>query len=278
MATHRKRISWPDMLDALSGATRIHFIVGDPIAQVKSPWGMTQAFEAQGRNAVCIPAHVRPQALTQWFEGVSTMHNLDGLIVTVPHKFSAYALCASATERAQFVQAANTLRRRSDGRWHGDMCDGLGYVQALIEQGADPRGKSVLVVGSGGAGSAIAHAVVVAGARHVHIHDADVRRRDALIARLQSLAPDRVSAGKPQALGHDILINATPTGMQAHDPLPLDLTGLRPQQTVGCVITSPAVTPLIARAREQGCPTVTGADMFGKVREAMVAFLLETAA
>ena len=266
------------MLDALSGATRIHMIVGDPIAQVKSPFGMTQAFEAQGRNAVCIPAHVPPDQLAAWFEGVSAMRNLDGLIVTVPHKFSAYALCASATERAQFVKAANTLRRRPDGRWHGDMCDGLGYVQALIEQGANPKGQTVLVVGSGGAGSAIAHAVVQAGARQVRIHDADTARRDALVTRLQAIAPDRVSAGRPQAQGHDILINATPTGMQAGDPLPIDLTGLSARQAVGCVITSPAVTPLIARAREQGCPTVTGADMFGKVRESMVAFLLESTA
>lgn len=263
------------MLDALSGATRIHFIVGDPIAQVKSPHGMTQAFEARGRNAVCIPAHVRADGLASWVQGVSHMHNLDGLIATVPHKFAAFELCASTTDRAAFVRAANTLRRLPDGRWHGDMCDGLGFVQALIEQGADPRGRRVLVVGSGGAGSAIAHAVLVAGARHLQVHDADVQRRDALIARLAALAPDRVSAGPAVAQGHDILINATPCGMQPHDPLPIALDGLQAHQAVGCVITSPAVPPLIAQARALGCRTVTGSDMFAKVREAMVAFLLE---
>jgi shikimate dehydrogenase len=71
------------------------------------------------------------------------------------------------------------------------------------------------------------------------------------------------------------VINATPTGMQDKDPLPMDVQGLQPHQTVGCVITSPAVTPLIAQARALGCRTVTGSDMFAKVREAMVAFLLE---
>ena len=263
------------MLDALSGATRIHFIVGDPIAQVKSPHGMTQAFEARGRNAVCLPAHVSPDRLGAWFDGVSAMQNLDGLIVTVPHKFAAFDRCASTTERAAFVKAANTLRRLPDGRWHGDMCDGLGFVQALIEQGANPQGRRVLVVGAGGAGSAIAHAVLLAGASELHIHDADATRQLALLSRLKAVAADRVSVGAAQATGHDILINATPSGMQANDPLPIDLTGLQPSQAVGCVITSPAVTPLIARARSLGCRTVTGTEMFGKVREAMVAFLLE---
>lgn len=263
------------MLDALSGATRIHFIVGDPIAQVKSPFGMTQAFEAHGRDAICIPAHVHPDQLASWFQGVSAMQNLDGLIITVPHKFAAFHHCASTTDRAAFVGAANTLRRLPDGRWHGDMCDGLGYVQALIEQGADPKDRQVLVVGAGGAGSAIAHAVLVAGACHLQVHDADVQRRDALINRLKALAPDRVSAGLAKVQGHDIVINATPTGMQDKDPLPVDVQGLQPHQTVGCVITSPAVTPLIAQARALGCRTVTGSDMFAKVREAMVAFLLE---
>jgi shikimate dehydrogenase len=131
------------MLDALSGATRIHFIVGDPIAQVKSPFGMTQAFEAHGRDAICIPAHVHPDQLASWFQGVSAMQNLDGLIITVPHKFAAFHHCASTTDRAAFVGAANTLRRLPDGSWHGDMCDGLGYVQALIEQGADPKDRQV---------------------------------------------------------------------------------------------------------------------------------------
>ena len=70
------------MLDQLSGATRVHFIVGDPIAQVKSPFGVTQAFEARGRNAVCIPAHVRSANLRQWHEGVSQSHNVDAVSYT----------------------------------------------------------------------------------------------------------------------------------------------------------------------------------------------------
>ncbi len=266
------------MLDALSGATRVHFIVGDPIAQVKSPFGVTQAFEQHGRNAVCLPAHVAPEDLARWCEGVTAMRNVDGLIITVPHKFAALGLCASTSARSAFVGAANTLRRRPDGQWHGDMFDGLAFVQALCAQGANPQGQRVLLVGAGGAGSAIAHAVLEAGAAQLHIHDADAARAAALVQRLQGLATGAVALGPAQTSGHDILINATPRGMASADPLPIDLTGLQSHQVVGCVITQPAVTPLIAQARTLGCRTVTGGDMFAQVRDLMVSFLLEDAA
>ncbi len=266
------------MLDALSGATRVHFIVGDPIAQVKSPFGVTQAFEQHGRNAVCLPAHVAPEDLARWCEGVTAMRNVDGLIITVPHKFAALGLCASTSARSAFVGAANTLRRRPDGQWHGDMFDGLAFVQALCAQGANPQGQRVLLVGAGGAGSAIAHAVLEAGAAQLHIHDADAARAAALVQRLQGLAAGAVALGPAQTAGHDILINATPRGMAPADPLPIDLTGLQSHQVVGCVITQPAVTPLVAQARALGCRTVTGGDMFAQVRDLMVSFLLEDAA
>jgi len=90
------------MLDNFSGATRVYFIVGDPIAQVKSPFGVTQAFEQHGKDAVCIPAQVPSQDLKQWFEGVSLMRNIDGIIVTVPHKFDCHAFAPLAHPEQNF--------------------------------------------------------------------------------------------------------------------------------------------------------------------------------
>ena len=100
------------MLDNFSGATRVHLIVGDPIAQVKSPFGVTQAFEQHGKDAVCVPAHVSTPDLKQWFEGVSLARNVDGVIVTVPHKFDCHAFCATSSPRAassKVSQASRTL-------------------------------------------------------------------------------------------------------------------------------------------------------------------------
>mgnify|MGYP000019259561 FL=1 len=262
------------MLDNYSGATRVHFIVGDPIAQVKSPFGVTQAFEQAGRDAICVPAHVRTAELRQWLDGVSKSHNVDGIIVTVPHKFDCYALCASASPRAEFLKTVNTMRRNADGSWYGDMFDGLGYVEAMRAKGCQPEGKKALLVGAGGAGSAIAHALVMAGVSELAIHDPDLTRRDTLIQRLASLNQAHVRAGSADPTGMDIALNATPIGMKASDPTPIDINGIHAGMFVGCVITAPAVPPLIEAARAKGCATMTGADMFARVRDLMVNFLI----
>lgn len=263
------------MSQALSGATRVHFIVGDPIAQVKSPAGVTQAFQDAGRNAVCVPAHVSPADLAGWAEGVSKAQNVDGIIVTVPHKFSCFDLCATTSDRGNFLKAVNTLRRNADGTWHGDMFDGMGYVEALKNKGCEPQGQRALLVGAGGAGSAIAYSLVTSGVRELAVHDPDTARRDGLIARLASLGLAKVSAGSSDPTGFDICINATPIGMKEGDPHPIDSSKFTAQQFVGCVITAPAVPPMVAAARAKGCNTMTGADMFARVRDLMVQFLLE---
>jgi len=263
------------MLEQLSGATRVHFIVGDPIAQVKSPGGVTQAFESHGRNAVCVPAHVAPSDLAAWTAGVSLTKNVDGIIVTVPHKFACFALCATTSERAAFLRTVNTMRRNPDGSWHGDMFDGLGFVEAMRGKGCALAGKKALLVGAGGAGSAIAHALVLGGVRELAIHDPDTARRDTLIERLAGLGLGAVVAGSPNPSGVDMAINATPIGMKEGDPYPLDVSHFTPAMFVGCVITAPAITPLITAARAAGCNTLTGADMFAQVRDLMVNFLLE---
>lgn len=259
----------------LSGATRVHFIVGDPIAQVKSPLGVSQAFAQRGMNAMVMPAHVAPADLAAWLAGVSLAQNVDGIIVTVPHKFACSALCATTSERSAFLGAVNTMRRNTDGSWHGDMFDGLGYVAALRDRGCEPQGRRALLVGAGGAGSAIAQALVMAGVAALDIHDGDIARRDALVRRLAGLERCPVGVGSSDPAGYGLVINASPAGMREGDPLPVDAERLQADAFVGCVITEPAVTPLIAAARARGLGTATGADMFARVRDLMVDFLAQ---
>ena len=262
------------MTDTLTGATRVHFIVGDPIAQVKSPAGVTLAYQARGHNAMVMPAHVAPADLAGWLAGVSLARNVDGIIVTVPHKFACFDLCATASERSAFLHTVNTMRRNADGGWHGDMFDGLGFVSAMLDKGCPPEGKKCLLVGAGGAGSAIAHALLMAGVSQLAIHDEDTARRTTLVDRLAGLGRCPVLHGSVDPAGFDIVLNATPVGMKEADPFPLNVDQLRPGMFVGCVITAPAITPLIAAARAKGCATLTGADMFARVRDLMVDFLL----
>ncbi|MDO8249400.1 MAG: ThiF family adenylyltransferase [Rhodoferax sp.] len=262
------------MSELLSGATRVHFIVGDPIAQVKSPADVTLAYHERGHNAYVMPAHVAPKDLAAWVAGVSLAKNVDGIIVTVPHKFACFELCATTSDRAAFLHTVNTMRRNPDGSWHGDMFDGLGFVAALRDNGCPPEGKKALLVGAGGAGSAIAHALVMAGVSGLAIHDEDTIRRTTLVNRLAGLNQCPVTHGTADPSGFDLVINATPVGMKESDPYPLDADKITAPMFVACVITAPAITPLIAAARVKGCGTMTGAHMFGRVRDLMVDFLL----
>jgi shikimate dehydrogenase len=264
----------PDMSESLNGASRLHFIVGDPIAQVKSPGGVTQALAERGHNALCVPAHVSPAHLATWLAGVSLAQNVDGIIVTVPHKFACTDLCATTSERAAFLHTVNTMRRNADGSWHGDMFDGLGFVTAMQDKGCESAGKKALLVGAGGAGSAIAHALVMAGVSALAIHDPDEVRRSSLVDRLASLGRCPVMQGSNDPAGFDIVLNASPVGMKADDAIPVDVSRLDGAMFCGCVITAPAVTPFIAAARAKGCNTMTGADMFARVRDLMVDFLI----
>ncbi|MCW5652639.1 shikimate dehydrogenase [Hydrogenophaga sp.] len=262
------------MLDHLNGATRIHYIVGDPIAQVKSPSDVTRALVAQGRNALVVPAHVAPAQLRAWVAGVSLAQNVDSIIVTVPHKFACFDLCSSTTEHAAFLRAVNTMRRGPDGGWHGDMGDGPGMLRALQDKGYEPKGKSALLAGAGGAGSAIAHSLALAGVSRLAIHDTDAQRRQALVERLAALGLCPVTHGSADPTGFDLVVNATTAGMQADDPYPIDVTRLQPGTMAACAITAPPVSPFLVAARERGCASVTGGEMFGRVKELIVEFLL----
>lgn len=262
------------MTVTVDGATRLHIIVGDPIAQVKSPAGMSAAFAARGRNALCVPIHVAPEDLPNLLAGASLAQNMDGIIVTVPHKFACYAHCTSATERAHFLGAVNILRRTADGGWFGEMFDGLGFVGGVRARGGEPKGKRALLVGAGGAGSAIALALVEAGVSELAIHDEDGTRRDALIKRLAAVTATPVRVGSPDPAGFELIANATPAGMRPGDPLPVLVEHFTPDMFVGCVITAPAVSPMVEAARAIGCKTSVGGDMYSAEQQLMLEFLL----
>ncbi len=257
----------------LTGATRLNIIVGDPIAQVKSPGGVTKALADRGHDAILVPVQVDSAHLKAFLTAATALRNLDGIIVTVPHKFACYEFCAGATERSRLLGSVNIMRRRAEGGWYGDIVDGLGFVGAVRANGGDLAGKRALQIGAGGAGSAIAMALVEAGVRTLAIHDTDVARRDQLIAKLKTLGLGEINAGTADPTGFDLVANATPLGMKAYDPLPVDVSKLKPGTFVGCVITSPAVSPLIEAARRRGCPTSTGTDMYNALQNSMLNFL-----
>ena len=92
----------------LDGATRVHYIVGDPIAQVKSPAGVTQAFQEAGLNAIVVPAHVPPDALAAWAQGVSAARNVDGKVILYADSIAAaVGAVAGTTTVTSYIESAS---------------------------------------------------------------------------------------------------------------------------------------------------------------------------
>jgi shikimate dehydrogenase len=183
--------------------------------------------------------------------------NVDGILVTMPHKFSAFAHCATSSERSRMLGVVSVIRRNPDGTWHGDMLDGLAFVKAQTDHGAHLEGARALLVGAGGAGSAIAIELLAAAVSVLVIHDAAESQVRAPLDLLVGFGDGRVIIGPPDPTGCDLVFNATPMGMEDGDPLPVSAALLTPSMFVGDVIAGHGVTPFIKAAQAAGCKTAT---------------------
>ena len=257
----------------VDGATRLLGIAGDPIAQVRSPPMWSALFRYNNMNAVCVPFHVRPPDLAGFLAGLRAAENVIGLLVTIPHKIAAAKLAGVLTDRARKVGTANILRPLPEGRWEADTLDGLGFVRALEADKQTIAGRRALVVGAGGVGSAIAFALAEAGASSVAISDIDAARAKALTQRIAVMTGVSSAVAPARAEGFDLIVNASPLGMRAEDPLPLDLTGLTPETIVGDVVIGRELTPILKAARDRGCHVQLGAAMTDNQVAAMADFL-----
>ena len=263
------------MPDLLSGATRLFPIIGDPIKYVESPRRLTRTFEERGYNGICVPMQVPEADLDTVMAGLAASLNVDGILVTMPHKFTAFTQCATSSERAKTLHVVSVIRRNPDGTWHGDMLDGLAFVKAQKDHGAQPEGTRALLVGAGGAGSAIAIELLQAGVLELVIHDADQSRVETLLDLLSDLGEGRVSAGPPDPTGCDLVCNASPMGMKDDDPLPVDAALLSSSMFVGDVIAGHGVTPFLQAAQAAGCKTANGDHMVEAAQDLMVEFMLQ---
>ncbi|MFM0304285.1 shikimate dehydrogenase [Paraburkholderia sediminicola] len=259
----------------IDGETKIVAIVGDPIAQAKSPELFNALFERCEANAVLIPLHVPPAELGAVLEGMRGIANLAGVVVTVPHKIAAAAYATDLSDSARQTGGVNCLRREVDGTWSGAMFDGSGFVKGLDACGHAVHNKSVLLVGTGGAGAGVAHALVDAGVASLDLFDTNTeslqRLEDALRSRRGTTL---IRRSMPSAhAAHDLIVNATPCGMSAGDPLPIDLTGANPDAVVADLIMKPTQTRLLEDAEARGLTTHLGRHLLENSVETMATFL-----
>ena len=246
----------------ITGKTTLIAHLGFPTTTFKSPMIYNPYFEDAGINAVVMPMGVQaddyPAFLTQLFR----VTNLRGALVTMPHKVTTMSLADEVTPTATIAGAANALLKRPDGSLFADMFDGAGFVRGMQRRGRNAKGASALVVGSGGVGSAIAASLAAAGVSRIGLYDVNTASAEALGGRLAKHYPDlEVITGSNDPAGWEIVVNATPMGMNPGDPLPMDMSRLDSGTFVGEVVMKQAITPFLAAAKERGCEVQVGTDM-----------------
>jgi len=235
--------------------------VGDPLTTAKSPELLNRLFIEQRADAVCVPFQVEADDLSAFVTGARVMKNLSGVLVTMPHKQRMMACVDDLHPTARQVGALNVIRCDDDGRWVGAIFDGLGCVLGMQWEGNHPANKSVLLIGAGGAGRAIAFAVASAGARSLAIFDVDEGRAEDLVEAVAAATECHTHVGAPDPHGYEIVINATPVGMKPDDPMPVDPNRLEAGSTIVDIVNSPDPTALCRAARARGCRTQSGRPM-----------------
>jgi shikimate dehydrogenase len=252
---------------AITGATRVVGIIGEPVGHSRSPAMHNAAFDALGLDWVYVAFPVARGDGAAAVRAITTL-GLAGLNVTMPHKADAATACNDLSPEAAALGAANTVVN-ADGALVGHSTDGDGFLRALDDEGVEVTGRHVLVVGAGGAARAITHALGRAGA-HVTV----AARRPEAARSAASLAPDGDAADFDRIAveGFDVIVNATPLGMGGEAP-PFDVAKLRAGQFVYDTVY-PVETPLLREARARGLRAAGGLGML--VHQGALSFSLWT--
>jgi shikimate dehydrogenase len=246
----------------INGHTDIIAHIGFPTHSFKAPMIYNPYFEEVGVNAVVVPMGCEPDNFGTFLPSLFRLSNIRGALITMPHKVSVVSMLDDVSTAVRVAGACNAVLRLPDGRLVGDMFDGEGFVRGVKSKGMDLRGIRALVVGSGGVGRAIAASLAGAGVSSLSLFDVDTSSSEALAGRLRDNYPSlSVQTGSRDPAGHDLVVNATPLGMNEGDPMPFDIERLSPGTFVGEVVMKRETTPLLAAAQARGCAVQVGTDM-----------------
>jgi len=246
----------------ITGRTRLIVHLGFPTESFKAPMIYNPWFEMKGIEAVVVPVGVEPPHYPELLKALFRTTNVLGALVTMPHKVTTTHLVDEMSTTAKIAGACNAVVRRPDGSLLGNMFDGAGFVRGVQRKGRQVAGASGLVVGCGGVGSAIAASLAAAGLARMGLFDPVATSAEALGDRLRQHYPSlQVATGSNDPSGYDIVVHASPLGMKKDDPLPFDVSRIKPTMFVGEVVMKEEFTPLLRAAIEKGCTVQVGTDM-----------------
>jgi shikimate dehydrogenase len=246
----------------INGHTEVIAHIGFPTHAFKAPMIYNPFFEQQGINALVVPMGCQAEDYPVFLRAMFKLSNIRGALITMPHKVSTLALLDEVLPAAAIAGACNAVRLGPQGQLQGDMFDGEGFVRGVLRKGFKLQGARVLVAGAGGVGSAIAASLAAAGVAAISLFDVNGAAAEALAGRLRAHYPAlQVSTGSNDPAGHDLVVNATPMGMNEGDPLPMDVSRIAPSTFVGEVVMRTEMTAFLSAASARGCPVQVGSDM-----------------
>ncbi|HJV65226.1 MAG TPA: shikimate dehydrogenase [Geomonas sp.] len=264
-------------MTALTGKTTVTGIIGYPVSHSLSPLMHNAAFQALGLDWVYVPFPVAPADLAQAVRGLAAA-GVAGFNVTIPHKVAIMPLLDSISPQAELIGAVNTVQVK-DGRLAGHNTDGIGLLAALKSRlGFVPAGRSVLVLGAGGAARSALVSLAQAGASRVEIANRSLDKGSELAGELgPGLSAPLAAVGLERLTdagylaGFDLIVNTTSVGM-ADDSFPgLSLAPLKAGAAVYDMVYAPPVTPLLREAAASGVPAANGLGMLVAQGEAAFA-------
>ena len=260
--------------DAIDAETRVFGVLGDPIAHSLSPLIHNACFRQENLNCVYLPLRVPADSLSETLDDFEWL-GFQGYSVTIPHKQAVVAKATSCDQSVQEIGAANTLYRDKDGNWQATNTDYAAALETLqiglqrLFGSPSLQDRDVLLLGAGGVARAIGLAVLREGAALTIAN----RTEERAVKLAEQLSCKHVSWENRGEARTDVLVNCTSVGMHPNvDETPFQEDWLQEGMLVFDTIYNPENTLLLKQARERGCQTADGMEMF--VRQAARQFEL----
>lgn len=241
-------------------------VIGDPIAHSKSPIIHNFWLEKLGIEAEYRKTRIGADDLASYFLQRRTDPDWLGCNITIPHKIAVMEYASDPGNVGALIGAMNTIACETGGPLIGTNTDAGGFLAPL--QAAEWQGKSVVLVGAGGAARAILYALSQTGVENISVMVRDRVKGQALLDRAGMKG--RVIGMTDMLPPADLLVNSSSLGMTGQPPLTLDLSPLPENSIVYDIVYAPLDTPLLVAAHGRGLRTIDGLEML--IGQAALAF------
>ena len=255
----------------INGHTKLYALIGSPVGHSGSPAMQNYSFEKLGLDCAYLAFDIPLEKTKDALDAFRTLH-VGGFNVTMPCKTEVARLVEHLSPAAELIGACNTVVVEEDGTMTGHNTDGVGFVRNLKEHGVEVKGQRIVLLGTGGAATAIAVQAALDGAAEIAIFnqkDEFYANGKKTVEKLRKAVPG-ISSVSINDLGDtellreavknaDILVNATRAGMSPlEDVIPVPEDVLRPELAVADVVYNPRETLLVRKAKEAGCRAAVG--------------------